>query len=244
MKKEKDGILLNKFLAQAGVCSRRNAVDLIKKGLVKVNNKTIKEPAFLVSEKDTVMVRGKRIEVEKKICILLNKPRGYITTTSDEKGRETVMDLIAGSWKQRLYPVGRLDRNTTGLLLLTNDGTLAQRLSHPRYQIPKGYHVTLSKPFLESNRKLLLSGIRLQDGKVAVDRISHPLGPKKNQVRITIHSGKYRIVRRLFEALGYQVKKLDRVQYAIFSKRGLPVGVWRKLGKKEVDQLKRVVEIK
>ena len=214
---------LNKFLAHSGVSSRRNAVELIKQGLVKVNGEVVKEPGRVLLETDTVTVQGKKIEVERKLYIILNKPRGYITTTSDEQGRDTVMDLIGSSYKERLYPVGRLDRNTTGILLLTNDGELAQRLAHPKHQIQKVYHVTVNKPFTE------------------VDRISHALGPKKNQLRITIHSGKYRVVRRLFEAVGYEVKKLDRVQYANMNKRGLPAGVWRKLQQKEVNYLKKAV---
>ncbi len=232
---------LNKFLAHAGVCSRRKAVELIKGRLVKVNGKIVTDPAFSVSDTDKVSVRGKQVVVEKKLYILLNKPRGYITTTSDEKGRETVLDLIGSSHKQRLYPVGRLDRNTTGLLLITNDGEVAQRLTHPKHEIKKVYHVTLDKPFLEKNRSEIIRGVRLRDGKVVVDRISHALGPKKNQLRITIHSGRNRIVRRLFDLLGYNVKRLDRVQYGSFVKKGLPVGVWRKLSKKEIGSLKKIV---
>ena len=232
---------LNKFLAHSGVSSRRNAVELIKQGLVKVNGEVVKEPGRVLLETDTVTVQGKKIEVERKLYIILNKPRGYITTTSDEQGRDTVMDLIGSSYKERLYPVGRLDRNTTGILLLTNDGELAQRLAHPKHQIQKVYHVTVNKPFTEVDRKRILTGVRLSDVKVTVDRISHALGPKKNQLRITIHSGKYRVVRRLFEAVGYEVKKLDRVQYANMNKRGLPAGVWRKLQQKEVNYLKKAV---
>ncbi|EKD48853.1 MAG: hypothetical protein ACD_64C00103G0005 [uncultured bacterium] len=232
---------LNKFLAHSGVSSRRNAVELIKQGLVKVNGEVVKEPGRVLLETDTVTVQGKKVEVERKLYIILNKPRGYITTTSDEQGRDTVMDLIGSSYKERLYPVGRLDRNTTGILLLTNDGELAQRLAHPKHQIQKVYHVTVNKPFTEVDRKRILTGVRLSDGKVTVDRISHALGPKKNQLRITIHSGKYRVVRRLFEAVGYEVKKLDRVQYANMNKRGLPAGVWRKLQQKEVNYLKKAV---
>jgi 23S rRNA pseudouridine2605 synthase len=232
---------LNKFLAHAGVCSRRNAVELIKQGVVKINGVVVKEPGHPISEDDSITVRGKKVEVERKLYIILNKPRGYITTTSDDKGRDTVMDLIGSSYTERLYPVGRLDRNTTGILLLTNDGELAQRLAHPRHLVQKVYHVTLSKAFDESSRKKILAGVRLRDGKVTVDRISHALGPKKNQVRVTLHSGKYRIVRRLFESLGYEVKKLDRVQYARMNKRGLPAGVWRKLQQKEVSYLKKAV---
>ena len=237
--KKQSGTVLNKYLAHAGVCSRRNAVELIKDGFVKVNNRTVKKPEFLVSDADVVTVRGKKVSAEDKLYILLNKPKGYMTTVSDDLGRQTVMDLVAQYKKLRLYPVGRLDRNTSGLLLLTNDGDLAQKLSHPRYQISKGYHATLEKPLSETDRKRFLSGIRLPDGMVKFDRMSHALGPKKNQVRVTLHSGKNRVVRRMFEALGYNVKKLDRVQYATLSKRGLPIGLWRKLSRKEIDQLKK-----
>ena len=173
---------------------------------------------------------------------MLNKPAGFVTTVSDELGRDTVIDLLK-EIKERLYPIGRLDKNTTGLLLLTNDGDLAAKLSHPSHNIEKVYHVTLHKPFTKEDRDRILAGIRLKDGKVRADRVSHALGTKKDQLRITLHSGKNRIVRRLFEALGYEVKKLDRVQYAFLPKKGLSVGCWRKLTKKEVDALKKLVTV-
>lgn len=233
---------LNKFLAHAAVASRRKAVELIKQGLVYVNNKVVKEPGYVVQEHDIVTVQGKRVSVQEPLYILLNKPAGYITTTSDEEGRATVMDLLGKSFKERLYPVGRLDRNTTGLLLLTNDGALSNQLAHPRNEVTKVYQVILDKTLQEQDRQRIIKGIRLEDGIVDVDRISHPLGPQKNSVRLTLHSGKYRVVRRLFEALGYRVKKLDRVAYAMLSKRGLPLGLWRRLSKKEINSLKKLVE--
>lgn len=235
---------LNKYLAQAGIASRRNAVELIKKGSVRINNTVIKDPSHRVLEADIVTVNGKRIIAQESLYILLNKPAGYITTTSDEKGRDTVMDLLGKSIKQRLYPVGRLDRNTTGLLLLTNDGTVAQRLAHPKYEVKKIYQVVLHKPFTEADRNRISKGIKLSDGFVKVDRVSYGLGPKKDQVRITLHSGKNRIVRRIFEEIGYQVKKLDRIALASLSKKGIPRGSWRKLRKKEVDQLLKLLESK
>lgn len=232
---------LNKYLAQAGVASRRNAVELIKKGSVRINNTVIKDPSHRVLKADVVTVNGKRVIAQEPLYILLNKPAGYITTTADEKGRDTVMDLLGKSFKQRLYPVGRLDRNTTGLLLLTNDGEVAQRLAHPKYEVKKIYQVVLHKPFTETDRNRIAKGIKLEDGFVSVDRISYGLGPKKNQVRITLHSGKNRIVRRIFEEVGYQVKKLDRIALASLSKKGIARGDWRKLRKKEVDQLLKLL---
>ncbi len=232
---------LNKYLAQAGICSRRKAVELIKQGLVRVNGTIVTEPAYEVAQKDLVMVGKKRVMQEEKKYVLLNKPKGYITTVSDEKGRRTVMDLLGKSIKQRLYPIGRLDINTTGVLLLTNDGELAQRLSHPRYTVAKVYHATLDRALDERNRKSIQAGIRLSDGRAKVDAISMPFGVKKNQVRVTLHSGRYRIVRRIFEHLGYQVRKLDRVRYAHLDKKGLPVGMWRMLSRKELAQLKKAV---
>lgn len=230
---------LNKFLAYAGVASRRNAVLLIKKGSVRVNNTVITDPAHSVKENDNVTVHGKKVTIQEPIYIILNKPTGYITTTADEEGRPTVMDLIGRKFKQRLYPVGRLDRNTTGLLLLTNDGIIAQKLAHPRYKIAKVYQVTLHKPLHQKDRATIIKGVRLSDGIARVDRISQPLGPRKNIVRLTLHSGKYRIVRRLFATLDYNIKKLDRIEYGGLKKSGLALGHWRKLSKKEMVMLKR-----
>ena len=230
---------LNKYIAHAGVCSRRKAVLLIKEGAVRVNGRVVKEPGYKVQEGDVVKVHNKVLAVENKIYILLNKPKGYVTTVSDDKGRNKVIDLIGSSISQRLYPVGRLDVNTTGLLLLTNDGDFAQKLSHPKYEIEKVYQVELSNPFTELDRALLQKGIRLHDGPVKIDSISKPFGVKMNQVRVSLHSGKYRIVRRMFEALGYFVNELDRVKFAGMSKRGLQVGKWRMLTKKEIEKLNK-----
>ncbi len=232
---------LNKFLAHAGLCSRRNATDLIKLGLIKVNGKTQKNPASQVTASDKVTYKGKLVRPEKKLYILLNKPKGFVSTVSDEKGRKTVLDLLGNKVKVRLYPVGRLDITTTGLMLLTNDGELAQKLAHPRYEVEKEYAVTLHKSLLEKDRKELLKGVRLPRSKetVKADAISRAYGPQKNLVRVAIHSGKYRIIRRIFESLGYFVDRLDRIQFAGISKRGLPLGHWRFLTLKEQKKLKR-----
>jgi len=234
---------LNKYLAHAGVCSRRNAVDLIKKGLVKVNGSIVKEPAYLVKETDNVTVQGKPVILEKPIYILLNKPKGYITAVSDPTGKPTVVDLLGKHIPQRIYPVGRLDQTTTGLLLLTNDGALAQRLSHPRYEVQKEYVVVLDRALDERDRKQIMKGVRLKDGVVKIDKIFPFVGAKENQVRIVLHSGKYRVVRRLFEQLGYRVKGLDRIKYAGMTKRGLPVGGWRTLKRTDVMKLKRIAKL-
>lgn len=230
---------LNKYIAHAGVCSRRKAVELIKEGGVKVNGRVMKEPGYKVLEADVVKVHNKVVAAEKKIYILLNKPKGCVTTVSDDKGRDTVLDLLGSSIAQRLYPVGRLDVNTTGLLVLTNDGDLAQKLSHPKYEIEKVYQVEVSRALTDTDRALIQKGIRLYDGPVKVDSISKPVGVKLNQVRVSLHSGKYRIVRRLFEALGYFVNELDRVKYAGMSKKGLQTGKWRFLTSKEIAKLQK-----
>lgn len=231
---------LNKFLAHAGIASRRKSVELIEQGAVRVNNTVIKKPSYMVQAHDVVTVHGKRVIKQEALYILLNKPTGFITTVTDEQGRLTVLDLLKQQIKQRLYPVGRLDRNTTGLLLLTNDGELAHQLAHPRYQIKKVYQITLHKRLTAEDRQRIITGITLPDGPVKIDRISHPLGPDKNIIRLTLHSGKYRIVRRLFEHIGYKIKKLERIQYAFLTKRDLPSGAWRRLTKKEIEGLKKL----
>lgn len=237
-----DTMQLNKYLAHAGVCSRRNAVELIKKGSVVINGSIIKEPGHVVTQHDVVTVRGKRVIPEKLVYIMLNKPKGYITAASDPTGKQTVLDLIGKQVAQRVYPVGRLDQTTTGLLLLTNDGALAQRLAHPRYEVQKEYIVTLDRSLDERDYKQIMRGVRLKDGLVKIDKVfSHEGG--KSQVRIVLHSGKYRVVRRLFEQLNYRVKALDRTKYAGLTKRGLPLGYWRNLTKGDVIKLKRIAKL-
>jgi 23S rRNA pseudouridine2605 synthase len=238
-------IHLSKFLATSGVASRRKVVEEIKKGLVAVNETTITEPGHVVREGDTVTYKGQHVKPEKKVYIILNKPKGYITSTADERGRKTVMDLIQTSSKQtssvknlRLFPIGRLDRNTTGILLLTNDGELAQKLSHPRYQTSKIYRVTLDRPLVKADLNKLHLGIRLQDGFIKPDHVYTTPGSRRYEVVIEIHSGKNRIVRRIFESLQYDIKKLDRSQYAGLTKKNLPSRSWRFLTPLEIKKLK------
>ena len=203
---------LNKFIAHAGICGRREAAELVKKGLVKVNAETIIEPGFKVSIKDEVKVNGKKIfPARNLVYILLNKPKDYITTTEDPQGRKTVLDLISRATPERVYPVGRLDRNTSGVLLLTNDGELAQKLTHPRNEIKKLYHVTLNKALDKKDYDQVLKGVVLEDGLASVDALAYADIKDKTQIGVEIHSGRNRIVRRIFEHLGYDVKNLDRV---------------------------------
>ena len=222
----------------------KKVVDIIKEGLVTVNNKVVKEPGYKLTEKDVVRARGELVRQEDKAYILLNKPKDYITTVKDEKGRRTVMDLLAVDEDARVYPVGRLDRATTGLLLFTNDGDLALRLAHPRYAITKVYQVELHKPLTYGDFKRIVDeGVELEDGRVVIDAIKYDSATKK-AVTIELHSGKYRVVRRLFEALGYEVKKLDRIAYAGLTKQGLRVGQSRFLHEHEVALLKSMCGIK
>lgn len=230
-------VTLNTYLAHAGICSRRNAVELIKSGIVRVNQKVVREPAYRVQPDDVVEVSGKVLETEELMYVLLNKPKDYVTTLSDERGRKTVMELISDAARERLYPVGRLDRATTGLLLFTNDGAFAQKLSHPRYEVEKIYTVTLEQNLSSTDMQAIMDGIELEDGMVNVDDIAYT-GTTKKEVTVIIHSGKYRVVRRIFEHLGYDVKKLDRVGYAGLTKKKLRLGAWRYLTKSEVAKLK------
>ena len=218
---------LTKYLAQAGVTSRRKAVDLVKSKVVTVNGVVVNEPGFKIGSTDCVRVGENIVRSEAKIYILLNKPKNCITTVSDDLGRHGVIDIIADQVKQRVYPIGRLDRNTTGLLVLTNDGDLTLKLSHPRFEVEKVYHVQLDKPFTRKGMNEIAAGVMLEDGLVKVDQAYFFQGRSKNNLGIMLHSGKYRVVRRLFEHLGYEVKKLDRVHYAGLSKTGLEVGAWR-----------------
>ena len=238
VEKPSDGtVRLNKYIANAGICSRREADKLIEAGVVKVNGETITTLGYKVKPTDIVEVEGQKIKNEKKVYILLNKPKDYLTTTKDPKNRKTVMELIKGAVKERVFPVGRLDRKTTGLLLFTNDGELADKLMHPKSNVPKLYHVTLDRNFSGSDFEKLVKGIELEDGFIKPDALSYVMG-KKNELGIQIHSGKNRIIRRIFEHLGYDVIKLDRVMYAGLTKKNLPRGKWRFLTEKEVNFLK------
>jgi len=229
---------LNKYLSFAGICSRRKAVEFIKAGLVKVNGQVVKIPERRVAEDDKVYFKHKLIVPDKKVYVLLNKPKDYVTTVSDQRGRKTVIDLVKDATKKRIYPVGRLDRATTGLLLLTNDGQLTQQLAHPKYQVKKVYTVVLNRPLGFSDLQKIRDGIKLKDGFIKVDRIATIAGKRKTHVRVELHSGKNRIVRRIFEHFGYGVVKLDRVNYAGLTKRGVYLGKWRLLTSSEVKQLK------
>ena len=230
-------IRLNKYIANAGVCSRREADKLIQAGEVKVNNKVVTELGFKVSPSDTVKYKGKVLSTEKYVYVLLNKPKDFITTTKDPEGRRTVMELIANACEERIYPVGRLDRNTTGLLLFTNDGTLAEKLAHPSGKVKKVYQVMLDKPLTANDFHKIQEGLELEDGQAVVDDIA-VISPDKKMIGLEIHIGKNRIVRRIFEHLGYEVVKLDRVIYAGLDKKNLPRGKWRFLNEKELIRLK------
>jgi 23S rRNA pseudouridine2605 synthase len=230
---------LNKFIAHAGICGRREAADIVKKGLVKVNGELITEPGHKVSAKDEVKVNGKKVFLAKNLVyILLNKPKDYITTTDDPQNRKTVLDLVRRATNERVYPVGRLDRNTSGLLLLTNDGELAQKLSHPSNEIKKVYHVTLNKPLDKKDFEQILKGVILEDGPASVDVLAYPDIKDKTQIGVEIHSGRNRIVRRIFEQLGYDVRNLDRVIFAGLTKKNIERGKWRFLTEREVRDLK------
>jgi 23S rRNA pseudouridine2605 synthase len=230
---------LNKYLAHAGIASRRDADTLIKSGVVKVNGIPITEMGFKVKPGDKVTYGDSAIKNEKKVYLLLNKPKDYITTVDDPQERRTVMDLIAGACKERVYPVGRLDRNTTGLLLLTNDGDLTKKLTHPKHNIKKIYHVSLSKGLKTDDFRSIMEGIELEDGPIKADDIAF-VGEGKKEVGIEVHSGRNRIVRRIFEHLGYEVEKLDRVSFAGLTKKDLPRGKYRFLTQKEVGFLQMI----
>ncbi|RYY57671.1 MAG: rRNA pseudouridine synthase [Chitinophagaceae bacterium] len=238
-KQSDDQMPLNKFIAHSGVAARREAADLVKSGVVKVNNVAITEPGHKVSVKDEIKVNGKKIFLAKNLVyILLNKPKDYITTTDDPQKRKTVLDLIGRATTERVYPVGRLDRNTSGVLLLTNDGELAQKLTHPKNEIKKVYSVTLDKPLEKNHFEQMLNGVKLEDGVATVDVLAHPDAKDRTVCGVEIHSGKNRIVRRLFEALGYDVKNLDRVIFAGLTKKNVERGKYRFLSEKEVRDLK------
>ncbi|NPA68851.1 MAG: rRNA pseudouridine synthase [Chlorobi bacterium] len=230
---------LNKYLANAGICSRREADELIKNGLITVNGKTITELGTKVTKKDTVKYKNKIIGFEKNVYILLNKPKGVLTTVSDDRGRKTVIDIIGNKIPERIYPVGRLDKDSTGILLLTNDGNLTKKLTHPKYNKKKIYHVFLDKNLKKSDAEKLAKGIELEDGFMKFDAVAYPDPENKKDVGVEIHSGRNRIIRRMFAALGYEVLKLDRVYFAGLTKKNLKRGKWRFLTEKEISMLKR-----
>lgn len=234
-----DEVRLNKYLSNAGVCSRREADVLIQTGVVSVNGEIITELGYKIKKGDKVQYDGETINAETKRYVLLNKPKGFITTMDDPLGRKTVMGLVINACKERIYPVGRLDRDTTGLLLFTNDGDMAKKLTHPRYEATKIYHVETDKPVQAEHLELLMRGIELEDGRIQADKAEYVKdGKSSREVGIEIHSGKNRIVRRMFEKLGYEVVKLDRVQFASLTKKDLPRGYYRHLTEKEVHFLK------
>ena len=231
-------IRLNKYLANAGVCSRREADDFIQAGVVTVNGQVVTELGTKVLRGDEVKFHDQPVTLEKKVYVLLNKPKDYVTTSDDPQQRKTVMDLVKDACPERIYPVGRLDRNTTGVLLLTNDGEMASKLTHPKFLKKKVYHVYLDKNVTMHDMQQIASGIELEDGEIQADAIEYADDHDKSQVGIEIHSGKNRIVRRIFESLGYRVTKLDRVQFAGLTKKNLRRGDWRFLTEQEVDMLR------
>ncbi len=230
---------LNKYIAHCGVCSRRDAVELIKTGKVKVNGNVITEPGFKIAPNDSIIYSGKKITpVKNLVYILINKPKDYIVTTDDPQQRKTVLDLIKNATSERIYPVGRLDRNTSGVLLLTNDGDLSQKLTHPSNEIKKIYAVTLDRPLAKKDFDEILKGVPLEDGIAHVDVLAYTDVQDKRQIGVEIHSGRNRIVRRIFEHFKYDVKGLDRVSFAGLTKKNVNRGKWRYLNEKEVRDLK------
>ncbi len=242
-KPENEGLIrLNRYIANAGICSRRKADELITAGVVSVNGEVISELGHKIDPaKDVVRYNGETLRREKMVYVLLNKPKDYITTTEDPQERRTVMHLVEKASRERIYPVGRLDRNTTGLLLMTNDGDLADKLSHPKNNITKLYHVELNRSITQGDLNKISFGLELEDGLIKPDSVSYVAGATKREIGIQIHSGKNRIVRRIFEHLGYEVVKLDRVIYANLTKKDLPRGRWRFLEEKEIIQLKHLI---
>jgi 23S rRNA pseudouridine2605 synthase len=234
-----DHLPLNKYIAHGGICSRRDAAELIRQGKVTVNGKPVTEPGTKVMPTDLVKVNDKKVTISRNfVYILLNKPKDYITTTEDPQGRRTVLDLIRAATKERVYPVGRLDRNTSGVLLLTNDGDLSQKLAHPSHEIKKVYHVTLDKALTKADFDSIINGVTLEDGIAHVDVMAYADARDKAQIGLEIHSGRNRIVRRIFEHLGYDVRGLDRVMYAGLTKKNVQRGKWRFLNEREIRILK------
>ena len=234
-----EGMRLNKFIAHTGLCSRRKAADLVKSGVVKVNGKTEIAPARLVMQGDEVEVKGEKLKLEREyVYFLMNKPRNTITTTSDPRGRKTVLEIVEDKVKQRVFPVGRLDRDTTGVLLLTNDGDLTNKLTHPSFEVSKIYEITLNKPMREKDMVTIRDGITLDDGFIKVDS-AHYLPEKGDQViQLSLHSGRNRIVRRICEHMGYRVERLDRTYFAGMTKKGVKRGWFRPLTSEEIRRLK------
>ena len=237
---EDTGIRLNKYIANSGICSRREADTYIEHGSVAVNGKLMTQMGYKVQPTDEVRFDGTLISIEQKRYIILNKPKNYITTMEDDRGRKTVMEIIANATKERIYPVGRLDRNTTGLLMFTNDGELAKKLTHPKHNVRKLYHASLDKKLTLADLDKLRGEVIIEGKKVFIDAVSYVEGERKTEVGIEIHSGRNRIVRKIFEHFGYTVKKLDRVVFAGMTKRNLPRGRWRELTPQEVNNLKMI----
>jgi 23S rRNA pseudouridine2605 synthase len=231
-------IRLNRYIASTGICSRREADEFIRAGLVTINGKLVSELGVKVSPGDIVKYNGETIKEERKVYILMNKPKDFVTTVEDPHAKRTVLDLLKGACRERIYPVGRLDRNTTGVLLLTNDGDMTKRLTHPKFEKLKIYHVHLNKGLKSVDFEKVASGINLDDGPIKADTISYVDPSDKSQVGIEIHSGRNHIVRRIFEHLGYEVVKLDRVYFAGLTKKNLHRGEWRFLSEKEITMLK------
>jgi len=237
---ESSGIRLNKYIANSGICSRREADTYIEHGSVQVNGKLVTEMGYKVQPNDVVQFDGTSISPEQKRYILLNKPKNYITTMDDDRGRKTVMELVANASKERIYPVGRLDRNTTGLLLFTNDGDLAKKLTHPKHNVRKLYHASLDRKLSLADLEKLRGEVIIEGRKVFIDAVSYINGEPKSEIGIEIHSGRNRIVRKIFEHVGYKVNKLDRVIFAELTKKNLPRGRWRALTQLEVANLQKM----
>jgi len=238
-KPENEHIRLNRYIANAGICSRREADKLIESGVIKVNGKIVTDLGTKVLPKDKVQYDGVTLKAEKKYYVLLNKPKGYITTTDDPFDRKTVMFLVRNACRERIYPVGRLDKNTTGVLMLTNDGDLAKKLTHPKHNIEKIYYVTLDRNLKRTDFDKIQSGLELEDGFIKVDKIAYVTNAdSKKELGLEIHSGRNRIVRRIFESLDYKVVKLDRASFAGLTKKDIPRGKWRYLNDKELNFLK------
>ena len=231
-------IRLNRFIANSGICSRREADEYIAAGHIKVNDKIVKEVGTKVSRSDIVRFKGQKLNPEKKVYLLLNKPKDFITTVDDPYAKRTVMELVRNSCRERIYPVGRLDRHTTGLLLFTNDGELTKKLTHPSNKVIKIYQVGLDRPIDKADMEKIAGGIELEDGPVRVDEISYVDDSDKSQVGVQLHSGKNRIIRRIFKHFDYKVVRLDRVFFAGLTKKNLPRGKWRFLNEKEINRLK------